>query len=78
MPPEHDHKLQWDLFRLSELSCYDAMMSRLYKLELEALVMKYEACRSVAWRRRAVGSARRRRLWRAGLPERTRRVSVNP
>ena len=45
--PEHDHKLEWDLFRLSELSCFDAMMSRLYKLELEALVMKYEACRSV-------------------------------
>ncbi|XP_037087582.1 scaffold protein salvador-like [Pollicipes pollicipes] len=43
--PEHDHKLEWDLFRLSELSCFDAMIMRLHKLELEAIVMKYEARR---------------------------------
>ncbi|XP_064622180.1 mucin-6-like [Lineus longissimus] len=44
-PPEHDHKLKWELFRLSELECFDAMLTRLFKQELEEVVMGYEAYR---------------------------------
>lgn len=45
-PPEHDHKLRWELFRLHELDCYDNILKRLYKQELETIVMNYEAYRS--------------------------------
>ena len=44
--PEHDHKLRWELFRLPELDCYDNVLKRLYKQELETIVMNYEAYRS--------------------------------
>jgi scaffold protein salvador len=35
-----DHCLKWDLFRLNELECYDSMITRLLKDELEELVMR--------------------------------------
>lgn len=43
--PELDHKLRWDMFRLSELDCFNAMLTRLYKQELKEIVMRYEAYR---------------------------------
>jgi len=39
---EHDHKLRWELFRLPELDCYDNVLKRLLKQELETLVLNYE------------------------------------
>lgn len=42
---ELDHKLRWEMFRLPELDCFDAMLKRLYKQELEEIVMRYEAYR---------------------------------
>lgn len=42
---ELDHKLRWNMFRLSELDCYSAMLTRLYKQELQMIVMKYEQYR---------------------------------
>lgn len=41
-----DHKLRWELFRLPELECFNAMLTRLYKHQLEEIVMRYEAYRS--------------------------------
>ncbi|KAJ8881602.1 hypothetical protein PR048_018088 [Dryococelus australis] len=41
-----DHKLKWELFRLPELDCFNAMLTRLYKQELEEIVMRYEAYRA--------------------------------
>ena len=43
--PEHDHKLKWELFRLQELDAFQAMLTRLYKSDLENVVMDYEAYR---------------------------------
>eukprot|EP00096_Caligus_rogercresseyi_P008044 TRINITY_DN2632_c0_g3_i1.p1 TRINITY_DN2632_c0_g3~~TRINITY_DN2632_c0_g3_i1.p1 ORF type:complete len:459 (-),score=147.11 TRINITY_DN2632_c0_g3_i1:765-2006(-) len=43
--PSLDHHLKWDLFRLPELECFEAMLNRLFRDELEELVMKYEAAR---------------------------------
>ncbi|CAB3245803.1 unnamed protein product [Arctia plantaginis] len=43
---ELDHKLRWNMFRLSELDCYSDMLTRLYKQELQLIVMKYERYRS--------------------------------
>lgn len=43
---ELDHKLRWNMFRLSELDCYSDMLTRLYKQELQLIVMKYEQYRS--------------------------------
>jgi hypothetical protein len=43
--PSLDHKLKWDLFRLPELECFDAMLNRLFRDELEELVMRYEGIR---------------------------------
>ncbi|XP_066146914.1 protein salvador homolog 1 [Euwallacea fornicatus] len=43
---EIDHKLRWDMFRLSELECYNAMLTRLYKQELQNIVMRYETYRA--------------------------------
>ncbi|XP_071788210.1 protein salvador homolog 1-like [Asterias amurensis] len=48
--PEHDHKLKWDLFRLQELDAFQAMLSRLYKKDLEDVVMDYEAYRQALLR----------------------------
>ncbi|CAG9861929.1 unnamed protein product [Phyllotreta striolata] len=44
--PKLDHKLRWDMFKLSELECYNAMLTRLYKQELQNIVMRYESYRS--------------------------------
>lgn len=41
-----DHKLRWELFRLPELDCFNGMLTRLYKQELEDIVMRHEAYRS--------------------------------
>ncbi|XP_043272961.1 scaffold protein salvador isoform X3 [Venturia canescens] len=41
-----DRKLRWELFRLPELDCFNAMLTRLYKQELEEVVMRYEEYRS--------------------------------
>merc|ERR550532_3809779 len=43
--PSLDHHLKWDLFRLPELECFEAMLTRLFRDELEELVMRYEAMR---------------------------------
>ncbi|MCP3665833.1 MAG: hypothetical protein GY696_25615 [Gammaproteobacteria bacterium] len=43
--PSLDHKLKWELFSLSELDCFDAMLNRLFRDELEELVMRYERIR---------------------------------
>ena len=40
-----DRKLRWELFRLPELDCFNAMLTRLYKQELEEVVMRYEEYR---------------------------------
>uniref|UniRef100_T1JJ13 Protein salvador homolog 1 n=1 Tax=Strigamia maritima TaxID=126957 RepID=T1JJ13_STRMM len=40
-----DHKLKWELFRLPELESFQAMLQRLYKQELEDIVMSYEGYR---------------------------------
>lgn len=45
-PPASDHKLRWELFRLPELDCFNAMLTRLYRKELEEIVMRYETYRS--------------------------------
>lgn len=44
-PSQHDHKLRWQLFELSDLAGYDAMILRLHRTELEAIVLKYEQMR---------------------------------
>ncbi|KAF2355800.1 WW domain, partial [Trinorchestia longiramus] len=43
--PKLDHKLQWHMFRLPELDCYQAMLNRLFKQELHNVVMSYEMYR---------------------------------
>jgi len=43
--PSLDHKLKWELFRLPELDCFDTMLNRLFRDELEELVMRYERIR---------------------------------
>lgn len=43
-----DHKLRWEMFRLPELDCFNAMLTRIYKQELEEIVMRYEVYRFVA------------------------------
>lgn len=42
-----DHKLRWEMFRLPELDCFNAMLTRLYKQELEEVVMRFEVYRFV-------------------------------
>ncbi|KAK7077656.1 hypothetical protein SK128_019645, partial [Halocaridina rubra] len=37
--------LRWELFRLPELDCYQAMLNRLFKHELHGIVMSYEMYR---------------------------------
>ena len=39
--PTLDHRLKWDLFRLPELECFDAMLNKLFKKELAELVMRF-------------------------------------
>lgn len=41
---------QWELFRPPELECFQAMLNRLHRQELEELVMDYEAYRMVLQR----------------------------
>lgn len=43
--PNLDHKLKWDLFRLPELECFDAMLSKLLNDDLAEVVMRYERIR---------------------------------
>ncbi|XP_031567934.1 uncharacterized protein LOC116302713 [Actinia tenebrosa] len=40
--PEYDCFLKWELFRYSELDCWQTMLKRLYKKEVEQIVMRYE------------------------------------
>lgn len=49
-PPEHDHKLRWELFRMPQLDFLQAMLNRLYKQELEESVMSYEVYRQALLR----------------------------
>jgi hypothetical protein len=44
-PTEMDCKMRWELFRLDELDCFDAMLKRLFRHELERVVMSYEVLR---------------------------------
>ncbi|ELU04529.1 hypothetical protein CAPTEDRAFT_44436, partial [Capitella teleta] len=44
--PEHDQRLKWELFRLPDLESFDAMLTRLFKQELEQIVMGYEHFRA--------------------------------
>ncbi|CAH0690189.1 unnamed protein product [Spodoptera exigua] len=46
---ELDHKLRWNMFRLSELDCYSDMLTRLYKQELQLIVMKFERYSERNW-----------------------------
>ncbi|KAK0182088.1 hypothetical protein PV327_000257 [Microctonus hyperodae] len=41
-----DRNLRWELFRLPELDCFNAMLTRLLKQELQEIVMRYEEYRS--------------------------------
>jgi len=43
--PNLDHKLKWDLFRLPELECFNAMLNRLLNEEVIETVMRYEKIR---------------------------------
>lgn len=44
-PHSHDHKLKFELFRLSELDCFQTMLNRLFKHEMGEIVMTYETYR---------------------------------
>ena len=48
--PEHDHKLKWELFRHQELDAFQSMLTRLYKSDVENVVMDYEAYRQSLYR----------------------------
>merc|ERR1719510_1421291 len=43
--PSLDNRLKFDMFLLPELECFEAMLNRLLRDELEELVMRYEALR---------------------------------
>lgn len=43
--PATDHKLKWDMFKLSELECFDSMMFRMFKQEMEGLISRHETYR---------------------------------
>lgn len=49
-PTQNDHLLDWQLFKLSELDCYQAMLNRLYRSEAEQLVIKFELYRNALQR----------------------------
>ena len=38
--PATDHKLKWDMFLVEQLECFEAMLNRLFRDELEELVMR--------------------------------------
>lgn len=40
-----DRKLRWELFRLPELDCFNAMLIRLFTQEVREIVMRYEKYR---------------------------------
>lgn len=42
---ELDSKLRWEMFRLPELDCFNAMLIRLFTQELRDIVMRYEKYR---------------------------------
>ncbi|KAI6172927.1 WW domain protein [Aphelenchoides besseyi] len=44
-PPQTDHLLNWDLFKLSDLKNFDEMLRKLYKQEVINTVSKYEHAR---------------------------------
>ncbi|XP_076318606.1 scaffold protein salvador [Tachypleus tridentatus] len=44
-PSTSDHKIKWEMFPLQELDCFEGMLKRLHKKEVEEIVMKYEAYR---------------------------------
>ena len=49
--------LQWDLFRYTELDCWQTMLKRLFKREVEQVVMRYEEYgqalqRELEWRQK--------------------------
>lgn len=48
--PEYDCFLKWDLFRYAELDCWQAMLKRLYKKEVEQVVMRHEEYRQALQR----------------------------
>ena len=41
---------QWDLFRYTELDCWQTMLKRLYKKEAEQVVMRHEEYRQALQR----------------------------
>ncbi|XP_058789942.1 scaffold protein salvador [Phymastichus coffea] len=41
-----DRKLRWELFRLPELECFNAMLIRLFTQEVREIVMRYEKYRN--------------------------------
>lgn len=43
--PDYDCFLKWDLFRYAELDCWQTMLKRLYKKEVEQVVMRHEEYR---------------------------------
>ncbi|XP_054169294.1 protein salvador homolog 1-like [Oppia nitens] len=61
-PPELDHKLKWELFRVSELDCFEAMLNRLYRTDMERLVLSFELIRSALQRQLDERSALQRQL----------------
>uniref|UniRef100_A0A5S6QUK0 WW domain-containing protein n=1 Tax=Trichuris muris TaxID=70415 RepID=A0A5S6QUK0_TRIMR len=44
-PHDSDHLLKWDLFRLPQLDCFDHMLLKLYKQEINTIVIAYERYR---------------------------------
>lgn len=42
--------LQWELFRYSELDCWQTILKRFYKKEVEQIVMRYEEYRQALQR----------------------------
>lgn len=44
-PPEHDHKLKWDWFKMHELELFDVLLTRLFRSEVEGVVLSYETPR---------------------------------
>lgn len=46
-PHELDNKLNWDLFQVQELECFNEMFSTLLKKDIEQIVMSYEIIRQL-------------------------------
>ncbi|XP_028409884.1 uncharacterized protein LOC114532550 [Dendronephthya gigantea] len=47
---EYDQYLKWDLFRYPDLDCFQTMLKRLYKKDLEQVVYRYEERRQALQR----------------------------